>query len=350
MERVYHIGVDLHKRNSQVGVVNNNGEVVDMRKLVNDKNLLSDYFHLFPEGTPVVIEATTGWEWICDLLEEKGLEVKLANPYKVKLIAESTIKTDKVDAITLAQLERTNFLPLSYLAPKVVREYRELLRHRFVLVKIRSSLKNRIHSILTKRGIMVEKCTDLFGKKGREFLNSLELPPIYMEEIKTYLDIINKLDTYIKKKDEQIKKIVKEENAQAKLLTSIPGISYLSGLLLVAEIGDINRFSSSKKLCSYAGLSPTTSQSGEKVYHGHLKKDSNKYIRWVLIEAIEHVIKKDAVLKYKYEKICREKGINKARVAIAQKICISVYWMLKKNEPYKIRKWKKNVFRVSPIG
>ena len=69
---------------------------------------------------------------------------------------------------------------------------------------------------------MVEKCTDLFGKKGREFLNSLELPPIYMEEIKTYLDIINKLDTYIKKKDEQIKKIVKEESAQAKLLTSIP--------------------------------------------------------------------------------------------------------------------------------
>ena len=147
----------------------------------------------------------------------------------------------------------------------------------------------------------------LFGKKGREFLNSLELPPIYMEEIKTYLDIINKLDTYIKKKDEQIKNLVKEESAEAKLLTSIPGISYLSGLLLVAEIGDINRFSSSKKLCSYAGLSPTTSQSGEKVYHGHLKKDSNKYIRWVLIEAIEHVIKKDAVLNINMRKYVEKK-------------------------------------------
>ncbi|MCM8777197.1 MAG: transposase [Candidatus Omnitrophica bacterium] len=96
-----------------------------------------------------------GWEWLAGLLEEEELKVKLANPYnpyKVKLIAESTIKTDKIDA----QLERTNFLPVSYLAPKEIRERRELLRHRIILVRLRASLKSRIHSILAKRGIVKE--------------------------------------------------------------------------------------------------------------------------------------------------------------------------------------------------
>lgn len=348
MKELYHIGVDLHKKNLQVAVLNNGGELLDMRKLGNnDKEDLKRYFGSFPEETPVAVEATTGWEWLSDLLEEEELEVKLANPHKVKLIAEATIKTDKIDATTLAQLERTNFLPLSYLAPKEIRERRELLRHRIVLVRLRTSLKSRIHSILTKRGIIVEETTDLFGKKGREFLKGIELPDIYSKEIDTYLDLIDKLDVHIEIKEKQIKKIVRKEEL-AKLLMTIPGISYFSALLLLSEIGDINRFSSAKKLCSYAGLSPTTRQSNETVYHGHLKKDSNKYIRWVLVEAIQHIIEKDSGLRQKYEKILREKGKNKARAAIAQKLCISIYYMLKNKQPYKPRERKRILIRVSP--
>lgn len=349
MEKLYHIGVDLHKKNLQVAVLDNAGEILDMRRLGNnDKEGLKEYFSSFPEETPVAVEATTGWEWLSDLLEEEGLEVKLANPHKVKLIAEAAIKTDKIDARTLAQLERTNFLPCSYLAPQEVREHRELL-HRMILVRLRTSLKSRVHSVLNKKGIIVEETTDLFGKKGREILKEVELPDIYREETDTYLDLIDRLDEHIKVKEKQIRKIVREEEL-ARLLMSIPGISYFSGLLILSEIGDINRFNSAKKLCSYAGLAPTTSQSDEAVYHGHLKKDSNKYIKWVLIEAVEHIIEKDPQLAYKYEKILSKKGKNKARVAVAQKICISIYWMLKNRQPYKIRERQRNkiLFRVSP--
>jgi len=350
MGKLYHIGVDLHKKNLQVAVLDNAGEILDMRRLGNnDKEGLKEYFSSFPEETPVVVEATTGWEWLSDLLEEEELAVKLANPHKVKLIAEATIKTDKIDARTLAQLERANFLPLSYLAPREVRERRELLRHRMILVRLRTSLKSRIHSILNKKGIIIEETTDLFGKKGREILKEVDLPEIYREETDTYLDLIDRLDDHIKVKEKQISKIVREEEL-ARLLMSIPGISYFSGLLILSEIGDINRFNSAKKLCSYAGLAPTTSQSDEAVYHGHLKKDSNKYIKWVLIEAVEHIIKKDPQLAYKYEKILSKKGKNKARVAVAQKLCISIYYMLKNRQPYKTRERKRNrvLFRVSP--
>jgi len=348
MEKLYHIGIDLHKKNMQVAVLNNEGEVLDMRKLSNnDKEVLQEYFSGFPKETPVAVESTTGWEWLSDLLEEEELEVKLANPHKVKLIAEATIKTDKIDAETLAQLERTNFLPLSYLAPKEIRERRELLRHRIVLVRLRTSLKSRIHSILSKKGIIAEGITDLFGKRGREFLKEIKIADVYREEIDTYLYLIDKLDRHIEIKEGQIRKIVRGEEL-AKILMTICGISYFSALLILLEIGDINRFSSAKKLCSYTGLAPTTSQSDDTVYHGHLKKDSNKYIKWALLEAVEHIIKKDPGLRYKYEKILRTKGKNKARVAIAQKLCISIYYMLKNKQPYKPREIKRRLFQVSP--
>lgn len=349
MSKEYHIGVDLHRRFSKVAVVDKKGEVVDTRRLENDMDILGEYFKNFKKDTPVVVESTSGWEWFSDLLEEVGMDMKLANPHKVKLIAEATIKTDKVDAITLAQLERTNFLPLSYLAPKEIRGNRELLRHRFVLVRIRTSLKNRVHSILTKRGIIPPSFSDLFGKEGRKFLASLQLPDVYKKEMATYLELIDTLNNYIKIKDIEIKKLVKGGNKQAKLLMTVPGISYLSGLLLISEIGDINRFPSFKKLCSYGGLVPTTDQSADKLHYGHLKKDSNKYIRGILVEAVEHAIKKDIGLSYTYQKLLRKRGKNSARVAVARKLLVSIYYILKNNESYKERTIKKLQFQGKPV-
>ena len=122
------------------------------------------------------MEATGGWGWLSEVLQDLGLEVKLANPSKVKIIAESQIKTDKVDALALAQLLRTNFLPESYLAPKEQREARDLLRYRISLVHLRSGVKNRVHALprrasvclLTRLGIY-HNYSDLFGKRGRIF-------------------------------------------------------------------------------------------------------------------------------------------------------------------------------------
>jgi transposase len=120
----------------------------------------------------VTIEAVRNWYWLYELLEELGVAVKLVHPRKVRLIAESKNKSDKVDALVLAQLERTDYLPQAYIPPRPVRDMRELLRYRLVLVRLRTSLKNRIHALLDKLGIQ-QSFTDLFGKAGRKFLTIL---------------------------------------------------------------------------------------------------------------------------------------------------------------------------------
>jgi len=148
----YHIGLDLHKNFSQVTGMDDEGNILDRRRLENDPEVSSRYFSRIPKGSPVVIEATRNWYWMSDLVEEMGLRPILAHPKKVRIIAEATVKTDKIDSEVLAHLERTNFLPPSYIPSREIRDMRELLRYRMSLVRVRTSLKNRTHSVLAKRG------------------------------------------------------------------------------------------------------------------------------------------------------------------------------------------------------
>jgi len=146
--------------------------------------------------------------------------------------------------------------------------------------------------------------------------------------------MIETLDNLIKSCEKEIRRSVKE-NKDATLLMSVPRFSYFSALLMAAEIGDISRFSSYRKLCAYGGVVSSTKQSADKIYQGHIIKDSNKYIRWVLTEAVPKAIAKDQRLKVTYFKILREKGKSKAKIAVARKMLISIYYMLKNKSQYK---------------
>jgi len=350
MVKEYHIGVDLHKRFSQVAVIDGKGEEIENKRLENNAFEVSEYFSSFPKETPVSFESTIGYEWLADTLAENGFtNLHMAHPYKVRLIAEATIKTDKVDAATLAHLERTNFLPLSYLPPIAVRETRELLRHRLKLVTIRAQLKNRIHAVLAKRGIFSYPVTDLFGKAGRQFLSNLTLPAVYQKEITNYLLLLDQIAKIVSTLEKDIKRQVKEDYPQAGLLLTIPGISYFSALLLMAEIGDIERFPSSKRLASHAGLVPATRETADKLHQGHIKKDSNKYIRWILLEAVDILIRKDPGLAFIYRKLVCRKGKNRARVAVAHRVLVSIFYMLKKNEPYRTHLLKHYTVSGKPV-
>jgi transposase len=250
------------------------GQAIDQRVLYHDdQEKIREYFsHIGQDGT-VTLEATRNWYWLFELLEEEGLRVKLAHPSKVRLIAEARIKTDSIDASTLAHLERTGYLPEAYIPSRDVRDNRELLRYRLSLVRIRTSLKNRIHAILDKLGIN-HPFFDLFGKKGREFLRALSLRDVYRKELDGYLSTIEFLDEILKGITKRIQTSL-EKDPQAELLMSIPGISYLTAHLLLCEIGDIQRFPSAKRLCSYAGIVPGTHQSADHIWHGPITKQGN---------------------------------------------------------------------------
>jgi transposase len=320
--------------------MNDVGHILGRQTLYHDdKAALQDFFRSLPKPATVAMEATRSWYWLHDLMQEEGLQVKLAHPLKTKLIGEAKIKTDTIDAQVLAQLERTGFLPESYIPPPPVREHRELLRYRILLVATRTRLKNRVHDLIDKQGI-THPFSDLFGTRGRAFLQSLVLPPLYQTELQRLMELIVYIDQQIKSAEKDIKALLKQD-PRAKLLMTIPGVSHLTAYLLLSEIGDPHRFASAKKLCSYSGIIPSTHQTGGKTHHGSITKQGNKFIRWAMIEAAQKAIKKDPALQAMYEKLKRNKGSGIAKVAVAHKLLIAVYHILKKEEAYRLNSLSK---------
>jgi transposase len=172
------VGIDLHRRRSHVAVIDEEGTEVISRRIENDPATFLQLLAELEGETEIALEATYGWEWLADLLQEAGYELHLAHPLRTKAIAAARVKTDSVDARTLAQLLRADLLPEAYVAPRELRDLRDLLRHRIALTQMRSALKNRVHATLARHGVK-HGHSDLFGRAGAAFLEELSLrePP-----------------------------------------------------------------------------------------------------------------------------------------------------------------------------
>jgi transposase len=169
-----YVGMDVHRKRSQVAIVDAAGVQQRNRNLANDPAKLVPILGGLPPGTPVAFEAAYGWGWLVELLEELELEPHLFHPSRCKAIASARLKNDKVDAATLAQLLRADLLPEAWIAPQATRDLRALLRHRVALVRLSTSCKNRIHAVLADRGIGEDQI--LWTGPGRAWLAALELP------------------------------------------------------------------------------------------------------------------------------------------------------------------------------
>jgi transposase len=330
----------MHKRFSQLAAFDDAGELIGEEKLYHDDQpAIAQYFRDLGDKTTVALEATRSWYWLYELLEAEGVTVKLVNPRRVRLIAESTVKTDKIDAQVLADLERIGYLPQAYIPPREVRDNRELLRYRMMLVHDRSRFKNAIHAMIDKLGI-THHFSDLFSPAGRTFLAELELRPVYRKAIDGYLGLIQVLDQKITAVTSEIKALLKPD-PRADLLMSIPGVGQLTAYLLLSEIGDIGRFSSARKLCAYAGLIPSTHQSGDHTRHGSITKAGNRYLRWSMTEAAQKAPGKDGRLGRFYCRVAVRRGKPRARIAVARKIMAAVYYVWSRGESYRVIPVKK---------
>lgn len=329
----YYIGVDFHKQFSFISVMDLNGNIIEQQQLSHlDVSAIREFFSRFAPHASVSVEATRSWYWFVDLLQDLGFSVNLVHPKKTRIIAESTIKTDKIDASVLAHLDRCNFLPKAFIPDLQSRSSRELLRYHLSLVKFRTATKNKIHALLAKLNIHHDS-SDLFGKAGLAFLNQLSLPDVFRLELNGYVSLLD----HLKESINAVALVIGnscEHSPMASRLLNVPGLGHFSSLLLAAEIADIRRFSHFKKFCSYAGLAPSTHQSGSKTYHGRIIKDSNSYIRYVLIEAVSHAVKKDNSLYWFHHRIAKKRGSNKARIATARKLAKIIYFMLTRNQDY----------------
>ena len=327
-----YIGMDIHKQFTVAVVKDEQGNKIDEKKFDNSENNFSNFMGIYkPEETKIVIESTSVWEYIFETLESLKYNVILANPVRTRAIAEARIKTDSVDASTLADLLRANLVAESYIPPKNIRKLRELTRERRTFVKQTTQIKNRIHSILIRRGIKLPTAT--LSKKTINWIKcNFENEDIMLHYIKL-LEFYESQLIVINNK----MKVKAEEDKNAKLLMTIPGIAELRAVDILAEIGDINRFSSADKICSYAGLVPSIHQSGNTLRFGKLIKQSSKSLKYQLVETSWNLVrtKDNNNLQEFYKKLAKKKGKQKAICATARKLCCVIYAMLTKQKEFR---------------
>jgi transposase len=332
-----HVGMDLSRHRLDVRVLEPDGATVAELAVVPTGVELRRLGARFSSEGPVraVVESMNGARFVHDTLELAGWEVEIADAQKVKGLAPLACKTDRIDAWVLAELSRRDLVPSIWLPSPNVRAHRERARFRLHLVHHRVELKNRIHATLIAFGYECPT-SDLFGTTGRARLAELAFPEPWASDVTAAVELIDHINTQI----DQIERDLRREGADhpyVPLLMTIPGIGWVLAYTIAAEIGDIARFESPKKLAGYTGLCPRVYQSGAQDRRGRLARNGPKYFRWALIEAAVHAARSDPYRDH-YQRtktrLGRQRGAKVARVEIARKLSEAIWHMLTKGEPF----------------
>jgi transposase len=331
------VGIDVGKRICQAALKAEDGRLLDELRFENTSQGVQELLrHITVQGgeARAVVESTANyWIRIHDMLEDHGVDTILANPRKTKLIAEAKIKSDELDARTLATLLQGNLVFESYVPPKAKQEDRTLIRHRASLVKMRTEIRNRTHAILAKHELQYDY-SDLFGKKGVQWLESLQLQGVDQTVLKTNLALLKALDEQVEAVTIEIAQTAcNQEDIQ--ILMTMPGVDFYSAMVIASEIGDVKRFPTQWKLVAYAGLAPTQHQSGEYERRGGITKQGSKWLRWILVQAAHHARQHDPRFKTYYDRIAKRRGPQKAVVAVAKEMLVVIWFMLTRREAYR---------------
>ncbi len=273
-------------------------------------------------------EATNGWYWLVDLLRAEGAHVHLAHPLGNNW-GTRRVKNDERDATDLVDLYRLGRLVESYVAPPELREQRELVRYRHTLIGIRTSCKEQIHAVLAKEGVAVPM-TDLFGVGGLELLGTVPLGRGFAIRVESLRDLIEVLDREVAMLDREIYRRLRADPHYA-VLQLLPGIGPVLAAVLCSEIGDINRFATPEKLCSWAGLTPRHRESDTTVHRGSITKQGSRLVRWAVVEAVQRQGHSE-LLGEAMARIAERRGRRIAKVAAARRLLTLVFYALRDGE------------------
>jgi len=319
-------GLDVHKESTYATILDASGKIVNQKRMSN--SLVPSYLSSF-KIDKIGMESNNQIVPLYRLLTKKGYDVSISHPKKTRYIAEAKIKSDRVDSKAIAELVRPDALPQAYMPDPETAMLREKIRRRAFLVRTRVRLRVKIRSILTYEGIKPPSDYGLFTLKGVEWLRSLALEPI-----ESYLRIIKPLDDEIRQVSKELKETARIDE-DVKLLTTVPGVGYYTALLVKSKIGPINRFIDGDKLCSYAGLVPSTYASGGTIRHGSITKEGSRWLRWVMVEAaMTHIHKYDTSITRAYHRIAERRGKQVATVAAARRLLMCCWSVLKNKHPY----------------
>jgi transposase len=335
------VGVDLHKKTITVCIVDRERRVLERKRLFCDQpERIKEFFTMWRlrQGPfEVTVEATASYEWFLELVEPLAERVVLAHPGKLRVIAESTRKSDKLDAQVLAEFLALDMIPQAYRPTPRQREHRVLVRHRQRIQKHITAAKNTIRRILSHSN---QDVAGLFTRAGREYLRTVELSRADRFAVDQLCDQLNLLAVQLKAVDRQLAAFAVEaserEAEDRTLLCSIPGVGTVTTDVVLAEVGDVRRFPNAKKVIAYSGLAPGQRESAGKRKDLHIEKTGPRLLRWSLVEAAWRLVRHDPYWRSVFERIARHTGRKKkAIVAIARRLLGLMYALLKSRQTYR---------------
>jgi len=325
------IGCDLHARFQQLAVLDTaSGEIVPHR-LEHDGEQVREFYRRFPPPVQVGVEATTGVYWLQELLHGLGHELVVGDAARLRAMVVRRQKTDARDAEHLALVLAQGRFPRVWLPGPELRDLRQLLLHRHRLVRMRTQLRNGLHALARNHGPNPRRRR--FTQAARAHLAALPLGEFAQLRREESIALHDDLDSRITALDGRLQQQL-EVSEQARRLATHPGVGPVTALAWTSIIGDISRFGSSAQLCSYLGLIPSERSTGGKQRLGSISKQGNSFLRFLLVEAAQTAVRGDDQLGRVYRRLAARRDRPTAKVAIARRLAVRLYWMSRRNVAY----------------
>ena len=325
------IGCDFHPSWQQVSWLETETGECGERKLVHAAGDAKMFYQQLVAPVLIGMEATGNSQWFVELVEDLGHEIWIGDAAQIRASYVRKQKTDKRDAAHILKLMMENRFPRLWTPDREQRDLRQLVLHRHKLVILRARVKNELQHLSLNKGVQCKR--KLWSQAGQKLLRELPLKPWAACRREDLLGLLAMLDQQIGKLDEAVQKAA-EENPQAKLLMTQPGVGPNTALGFVLTIGDVSRFARGKQVASYLGLIPREESSGGRQKLGAITKQGNRMLRSRLVEAAQIAVRFDPEMKKQYLHRCHQKPKGVAKVAAARKLAVRLYWMLRTQVGY----------------
>lgn len=327
------IGCDFHPSYQRIRMLElESGEETKLT-LEHERGQAREFYEAL-RGQPVLIgmEASGNSLWFERLMAELGHELWLGDAAKIRAMETRKQKFDDRDALLILQLLMEGRFPRLWVPTMAMRDTRQLLLHRHKLVQMRTRVKNELQHVALNHGVRLKR--KLWSQGGRQLLEALPLTGWTERRRADLLELLEELNGKIEELNEAVEREA-AKHSQVTLLRTHPGVGPITALAFVVTIGEVERFPSSRQWASYLGLIPSEASSGGRQKFGSISKQGSPFLRMLLVEAGQSAAKYDAELKRAYQRLQHKKHSAVAKVMVARKLAVRLYWMLRTQQPYR---------------
>jgi transposase len=325
------IGCDFHPSWQQIAWLDSETGETGEQKLVHAHGDAQQFYQRLVAPVLIGIEATGNSQWFVELVEDMGHEIWIGDAAQIRASYVRKQKTDRRDAAHILKLVVEGRFPRLWTPDREQRDLRQLVLHRHKLVEIRSRVKNELQHLALNKGM--QKKRTLWSQTGQKMLRELPLKPWACCRREDLLGLLAMLNQQVGELDGAVQRAA-EQNPQAKLLMTQPGVGPNTALAYVLTMGDVSRFPRGKQVASYLGLIPQENSSGARQHTGAISKQGNRMLRSLLVEAAQIAVRFDPEMKKQYWHRCHQKPKGVAKVAAARKLAVRLYWMLRTQAGY----------------